>query len=93
MSGTQLPIINVPNTAPAYLLGTVSGKHKIQLRVLNTNVTLRFGSDRWQIEILGAGFPITSTDGLIEMEWEDAQVWAMGLASNPAQPQVMFGIN
>lgn len=88
---------SIPNTAPATKLGNVKPGTKIHLQVLNGagNNTVRI-AERPDLldnpEPFGgsSGMAFTSNNGVVEIVWQWAEVWAAGLAANTSIPVVYF---
>jgi hypothetical protein len=86
----------IPNTKPAYRLGSAKAGQKIHLLITTVGVTVRFAADRNTLELdtpFGGsqGLQFTSTNGVIEMQWS-GEIWALGIAANAVSPVVDFSV-
>lgn len=85
----------IPNTAPAQKVGNVKPGARIHLQVLNGAglIICRFGKDQNTLDVPtpfgGAqGYQLTSDDGIVELVWESAEIWAEGIPANSALPVI-----
>lgn len=85
----------IPNTAPAQKVGNVRPGTRIHIQVLNGAgaVACRFASRQDLLDnptpFGGAqGFLLTSANGVVELIWQEAEIWAEGLAANASQPVI-----
>lgn len=90
MIGAYPPIF-VNAAGPAIKIGPVPPGHRLHLRVLTANCGIRFANDRTNVEILGGGFVLNSTDAPIERHWI-GDVWIIGQSTNPQAAQIAAGI-
>jgi hypothetical protein len=86
----------LPNTKPAYRLGSARAGQKVHLLVVTPGVTVRIASDRNSLELdtpFGGsqGLQFTSLSGVIEMQW-NGEIWAQGVAANASLPVVDFSV-
>lgn len=88
----------IQNTGSAQKLGYCRKGQKLHLRVITANVTLRLAKEAALLEMSfsgqnQAGYPVVSTDGPLEIDWGEGEVWGMGVAGNATPIQLVFNID